>query len=135
MIVIYADGAYSSSRNRGGWAFVVIKDDVKIDSCFGDVDDTTNNRMEIQASYEALEWANEHDIKEFTIRTDSMYVIGTMTLNWKKKKNVDLWVQMFESIEGLNVSWEHVKGHNGDKWNDYVDMLAQHASRLELNDV
>ena len=25
MIEIYTDGAYSSSRNQGGWAFVVVK--------------------------------------------------------------------------------------------------------------
>ena len=26
MIEIYCDGAYSSSRNQGGWAFVVVQD-------------------------------------------------------------------------------------------------------------
>ena len=48
--------------------------------------------------------------------------------NWKstnKKdvKNIDLW----KELDGLNHSgiyWKWVKGHNGNKWNDYVDELA-----------
>ena len=60
MIKVYCDGAYSSSRNQGGWAFVVLKDDVKIYSSFFPVKDTTNNRMEIQAAIEACKWAKEN---------------------------------------------------------------------------
>ena len=63
MIKIYTDGAYSPSRSQGGWAFVVLKDDVKIYSSFFPVKDTTNNGMEIQAAIEACKWAKEKDLK------------------------------------------------------------------------
>ena len=43
-IILYCDGAYSSSRDQGGWAFVVLKDGEKIHSDFFPEKKTTNNR-------------------------------------------------------------------------------------------
>lgn len=133
MIEIFTDGAYSSSRNQGGWAFVVTQNNNKVHSSFDVVKNTTNNRMELQSAIEACKWAKENNISNFTLFSDSMYVIGTMTLNWKRKKNVDLWKQMDSVVTGLDINWKHVKGHNGDKWNSYCDMLAVHASHLLIN--
>jgi ribonuclease HI len=57
-----------------------------------------------------------------------------MTKNWNKKKNVDLWIKLDEIITSdINITWKHVKGHSGNKWNDYCDMLAVHGSELILN--
>ena len=131
MIKIYTDGAYSSSRDQGGWAFVVLKDDEKIHSSFYPVRKTTNNRMEILAAMEACKWSKENGYTEITIISDSMYVIGTMTQNWKRKKNVDLWIEFDKIIEGMTVKFEHVKGHNGDKYNNLCDVLAVQASHCE----
>ena len=131
MIEIYTDGAYSSSRERGGWAFVVVEDNKKTHSSFGSANKTTNNRMEIMAALKAMLWIEEKQIKESTIISDSMYVIGTMTRDWKKNKNVDLWVQMIDVASKINVKWKHVKGHSGNYFNDYCDMLAVHGSHLE----
>jgi ribonuclease HI len=130
MIEVYTDGAYSSSRNVGGWAFVITENNDKIHSSFGDVSDTTNNRMEIIACLNAMLWLQEQNKTEATIFTDSMYVIGTMTKNWKKKKNVDLWIKMFDVVGKLNINWQHIKGHSGNKWNEYCDMLAVHGSHI-----
>ena len=131
MIKIYTDGAYSSSRDQGGWAFVVVEDDLKTYSQFYPVKNTTNNRMEILAAMEACKWAKERNKLDITIFTDSMYVIGTMTQNWKRKKNVDLWIEFDEVVEGMNIKFEHVKGHNGDKYNSLCDVLAVQASHCE----
>ena len=131
MIKIYTDGAYSSSRDQGGWAFVVVEDDLKTYSQFYPVKNTTNNRMEILAAMEACKWAKERNKRDITSLTDSMYVIGTMTQNWKRKKNVDLWIEFDEVVEGMNIKFEHVKGHNGDKYNSLCDVLAVQASHCE----
>jgi ribonuclease HI len=133
MVEIYTDGAYSSSRNVGGWAFVVVKDGIKEDSGFGTVVNTTNNRMEIMACIKALEWIKAKEIKECILYTDSMYVIGTMTLNWKRKKNVDLWPTMFELAVDISISWTHVKGHAGNQFNELCDTLAVHGSHIVCN--
>lgn len=128
MITIYTDGACKTSDKTGGWAFVVIKDEEKVYSEFNSEDDTTNNRMEIMACIKALEYCLENNIKEIIINSDSMYVIGTMSQNWKRNTNHDLWRVMDDLCENIKVVWQHVKGHEGDKWNSLCDALAVAAS-------
>jgi len=130
MIKIYSDGAYSSSRNRGGWAYVILKDDEKIHHDYGDVFDTTNNRMEIISCMEGLKYCKTFGIKEVTVFSDSMYLIGTMSKSWRRNKNQDLWIEMEDVISGLSIEWKHTKGHANDKWNNYCDMLASFASTI-----
>jgi ribonuclease HI len=112
----------------GGWAFVVLKGEEKVKSAFFPVPNTTNNRMEVQAAIEACDWAKAAGISEFTLFTDSMYVIGTMTLDWKRKKNTDLWELMDESSKDLKIHWKHIKGHTGNKYNELCDALAVQAT-------
>jgi len=128
MIEIYTDGAYSSSRNQGGWAFVVVQDGIKIHHSFFPEKDTTNNRMEMQAVIEACLWTKEKQVSKITIFCDSMYVIGTMTKNWKRNKNVDLWAKMDLAVTNLDITWTHIKGHSKNKYNDLCDILAVTAS-------
>lgn len=128
MIEIYTDGAYSTTRNAGGWAFVVLKDKEKVSSSFGTVYETTNNRMELYAVIEAIKWLRNNNLTEATIITDSMYIIGTVTQNWKKKKNTDLWKKL--DYTGIQIDWKHVAGHSGNEFNDYCDLLAVHASHI-----
>lgn len=128
MITIYTDGACKTSNKTGGWAFVVVKDDEKIHSDFGPVDNTTNNRMEIIAALKAVEYCIEKSITEVTIITDSMYVIGTMSEGWKRNKNNDLWDILDAKVQNISITWKHVKGHTGQKWNELCDALAVAAS-------
>lgn len=134
MIKCYVDGAYSSLRNQGGWAFVVLKNDFKIHSEFFPEKDTTNNRMEIQAVIEACKWAKKYSVTELEIVSDSMYVIGTMTMGWKRKKNNDLWEIMDNVTKDLSITWTHVKGHSGNKYNELCDALAVEASKTIINE-
>ena len=129
MVKIYTDGAYAPTRNKGGWAFIVIKDNKKIHSSFFGEENTTNNRMEIQAVIEAIIWARENKLTKIEIFTDSMYVIGTMSKNWKRNKNHDLWEILDELVLNMTISWNHVKGHEGDRYNELCDALAVEASK------
>lgn len=130
MIEIFCDGAYSSSRNQGGWAFVVIKDDEIIYKNYGGLFNTTNQRMEIMAMIEALKF-----IKLFSrpvpikIYTDSMYVIGTITKNYNMNANQDLW-QILLPLVNRDIEYIHVKGHNGNKFNEECDKWAVFGSHL-----
>lgn len=128
---IYCDGAFSSSRSMMGIAYVLLDESLeKLHSEYEGISGGTNNRAEILAAMSAIKYCKENNIKEVTIYTDSMYLIGTQTKQWKRNKNQDLWIEMEDIIQRIEISWEHVKGHNGDKWNSYVDMLAQHASQI-----
>ena len=128
--VIYTDGAYSSSRNQGGWAFVVVQNNEVIYKEYDGLINTTNNRMEIMGMLKALEWINKNSIPlPIKIYTDSMYVIGTLTLNWKMKKNIDLW-QILIPLVNKDIEYLHVKGHDGNRFNEECDKWAVFGSNL-----
>ena len=130
MIEIYTDGAYSSSRNQGGWAFVVVQDNKIIHKDYEGLLNTTNNRMEIMGMLKALEWVKQNSIPlPIKIYTDSMYVIGTLTLNWKMKKNIDLW-EILIPLVNKDIEYLHVKGHDGNKFNEECDKWAVFGSNL-----
>ena len=129
----YTDGAYSSARNQGGIGVVFLRNGEKVYEYSKGFKDTTNNRMEIFAALAVLK-AIKKPVDILTIYTDSMYVIGCATLGWKRKKNIVLWEAFdreFNRISKLcpNITFQHVKGHADDKWNNYVDQLAVAASK------
>lgn len=128
----FTDGAYSSSRNQGGVGIVFIRNNQKVFEFSRGFKNTTNNRMEIGAVMLTLSCFNAK-VDSITIYTDSMYVIGCATLGWKRKKNKALWDQFdieYQRVSKLcsNITFQHVKGHAENKWNNYVDKLAVAAS-------
>ena len=127
-IVIYTDGACLGNPGPGGWGAVIFENGKK-KQLHGAEENTTNNRMEITAVLEALRTIPRNvDVRIFS---DSTYVINTMTKNWKRKKNQDLWPQLDNEVEARNVEWEWVKGHSGDRFNEEADQLAyREASRV-----
>lgn len=129
----YSDGAYSSARNQGGVGVVFIRNGIKVFEYSKGFKNTTNNKMEIAAALMVLKCLKK-PIDSLTIYTDSMYVIGCATLGWKRKKNILLWKIFDEEFERISklcpvIKFQHVKGHAGDKWNNYVDKLAVSASQ------
>lgn len=132
MITIYTDGAYSSTRNRGGWAFYCPELHIRV---AGNKDITTVNRMELMAVIKALEFISDSNVpdKEITIYSDSMYVIGGLTLNWSQAINSDLWDQLNMLISLLfdkTFHFIHVSGHAGNEGNETVDQLAVKLSNI-----
>ena len=130
MIHVYTDGAYSSSRNQGGWSYVVLYKNHLIKKEFGGVKATTNNRMEILAVLNAVELF-KNTTQSVNIYTDSMYVVGSLTLNWKRNANLDLW-EKFNSYDLSKFNFLHVKGHNDNKYNEMCDDLAVLGSHLKI---
>ena len=128
MIEVYTDGAYSSSRNQGGLGIVFIKDNKIIAKFSKTYKNTTNNRMELMAVIIALQ--SIKDENEIIIYSDSMYVIGTATQGWKRKKNLDLWEKYDAVIDSFKtVTFKHVKGHSTNMFNNLCDEMAVAASQ------
>ena len=120
-IIIYTDGACLGNPGPGGWGAVIFVNEEKT-FLHGAQENTTNNRMEIMAVVEALRFIpTDADVKIFS---DSTYVINTMTKNWKRKKNQDLWIMLDNEVAGRNVEWQWVRGHSGDLFNEEADKLA-----------
>lgn len=123
---VYTDGAFSPTKNMGGIAFIILNSEGSIVAEFYKAfKNTTNQRMEQLAVAIALE--SIKNPSNITILSDSAYVINTYNLNWKRKKNNDLWERIDKAKAIHNVTFKHIKGHDGDKWNEYVDKLAVKA--------
>lgn len=138
MYKLITDGAFSSSRNSGGFAFIFLRDSIPILKYSKQVKNTTNNQMEMLAIIYGLKCINK-PINELIIISDSMYCIGCASLGWKRKKNIKLWKLFdleFERVSKLCpiIQFKHVRGHQKDnseesKWNNECDKLAVLASQ------
>ena len=132
MYTVYTDGAYSKSLNSGGIGIVILKENKLIFTYSKHFNKSTNQRMEVIAVIYALNILK--DAKDIKIITDSMYVIGCASLGWKIKKNPILW-NIFNKYynklksNGCNIEFQHVKGHEGDTYNEMCDKLAVAASK------
>ena len=130
--VLYTDGAYSSARNQGGIGFIILKNEECIIKYSKMYKNTTNNQMEILAVILGLK-CFKNNINSLTIITDSQYVIGCATKNWKRKKNKKLW-ELFDKVykdtqsKCVNITWKWTPGHASNKWNNICDELAVNAS-------
>jgi ribonuclease HI len=133
--VIYTDGACSGNPGPGGWG-VVLRYGSAVKELHGSEPLTTNNRMELTAVISALE-ALKRPVK-VTLYTDSTYVLngvtkwlpgwqrnGWLTAGKKPVKNVDLWQRLAAAMARHEVTWQWVKGHNGDPGNERADELAR----------
>jgi ribonuclease HI len=91
---------------------------------------TTNNRMELTAAIEGLR-ATEPGA-HVVLRSDSKYVVNTMTLGWKRKANQDLWKLLDLESARRTVRFEWVRGHDVDPINQRADELAVMAANGRL---
>jgi ribonuclease HI len=121
----YADGACRGNPGPGGWGAVIIAPDGAVEELNGADSSTTNNRMEITAAIEALRRIPRG--ARIVLRSDSQYVVNTMKLNWKRSANRDLWEQLDVETELREVSFEWVRGHSGEQFNERADRLANAA--------
>ncbi len=133
-VYIYTDGACKGNPGPGGWGALMRYQDTEKEF-FGGENETTNNRMEMTASIQALSQL-KHSC-DVVLTTDSQYLRKGITewiVNWKKRgwktaskkpvKNADLWKQLDKLVQKHQVTWHWVKGHSGHPENERADELA-----------
>ena len=95
--------------------------------------------MELMACITAIEHL-EPDLP-IILHSDSRYMVdainkrwvyGWRKRGWKKSdgqpaKNPDLWERLLQRLEALRVTFQWVKGHAGQEWNERCDQLAGQA--------
>ena len=145
-LVIFTDGStrirnQKGALNKGGYGFVVYDGSIVIDAFREQVDNTTNNRMELTAIIKALEkYGAEYDSWDAPIiYTDSSYVVMSLTKwihTWKQDdwirpsgypvENVDLMKRAYELLYETDHYANIIKcpGHNGLVGNELADKLA-----------
>lgn len=134
-VTIYTDGACSGNPGPGGWGAILMYKQHKSEISGGEKD-TTNNRMEMMAVLQALSALKEPC--EVDLYTDSAYIYNCFTKNWiynwkkngwktsakKEVLNQDLWEQLFRLSHTHKITWNKVKGHADNAYNNRCDALA-----------
>jgi len=137
-VELYTDGACSGNPGPGGWGAVLIYRG-RVKEMSGGCEDTTNNRMELTAVIEGLSALKERC--EVTVYSDSQYVVNGITKGWaagwrakgwiksdkKPALNSDLWEKLLSLCEYHKSSFEWVKGHAENTYNNRCDQLAVEA--------
>jgi ribonuclease HI len=138
-VTIYTDGGADPNPGPGGWGVILLHNESgQVRELSGGEPHTTNNRMELLAAIHALEALKQPC--EVCMYTDSEYLRRGITewvqkwirdgwMRGKKKnqpvENVDLWQRLLALTESHDVSWEWVKGHAGNAYNERADSLAR----------
>ncbi|MBO5327754.1 MAG: ribonuclease HI [Clostridia bacterium] len=137
-VILYTDGACSGNPGVGGWGAVLMyKQHEKRFSAAEK--ETTNNRMELTAVIQGLKQLKEPC--EVEVYSDSSYVVnaflngwiyGWERNGWKKADksavlNVELWQELLALTKIHNVTFNWVKGHADNEYNNICDKLATDA--------
>ncbi|TKB24464.1 ribonuclease HI [Desulfopila sp. IMCC35006] len=140
-IIVYTDGGSINNPGPGGYG-VVIETDGTRRELSGGFRHTTNNRMEMMAAIVALRELRRCG-KKIILFSDSSYLVNGIKKGWAKKwrtrgwqksdgqpvLNIDLWRELLDLLEGVDVSFNWVKGHAGNELNERCDRLAVAAAR------
>ena len=132
---IFTDGSCDPNPGPGGWGLVWVEKGQILEERSGREDQTTNNRMELQALIETYSLLPTN--KSYTVYSDSQLAVNTINQwaagwekrGWKRKtgaiKNLELvqslWILSKEKPQ-IELKW--IKAHDGSLWNEYADALA-----------
>ena len=135
MIHIYTDGSARGNPGPGGYGVVLKYQNYTKELAQG-YKKTTNNRMELLAVIIGLE-ALKNPPQAVTIYSDSKYVVDAVQKGWLKnwlkvdfkgKKNPDLWQRFWLIYQKHRVAFCWIKGHAGHPENERCDELAVKSS-------
>lgn len=144
VVHLFTDGACSGNPGPGGWAFILrhVASGKEMERNGGE-QETTNNRMELEAVVQGLAALKKPCAVE--LFTDSVYVGKGLSEwmkkwkanQWKRKEgdrwkpvaNEDQWRKLDELVSQHQLKYTRVAGHSGHPENERCDELAVEAAR------
>lgn len=132
---MYTDGASRGNPGPGGYGVILMTGSLRKELSQG-YRLTTNNRMELMAVIAGLEAMKRGDLN-ITIYSDSQYIVKAITegwlsnwlkINFKGKKNKDLWLRYHALAVNQNIKIIWVRGHAENVHNNRCDELATAAA-------
>ena len=138
-VIAYCDGGCRGNPGPGGWACLII-DPVSHDAlerCGGE-DPTTNNKMELMGAIMVLRSLRKpgttvtiHSDSQYVIKAASEWIPGWTARGWRRKegplKNVELLQELDRLAAPFVITWQWVRGHDGNPGNERVDALTNQA--------
>lgn len=131
--IAYVDGSFNTATNEFGYGVVMFHDgrQIHLSDSFNDEEMASMRNVagEIYGSMAAMEYAIKNNVSNLTIYYDYMGISKWCTGEWKtNKKGTILYKKYYDQAKKkVNISFEKVKGHSGDKYNDLADSLAKKA--------
>ena len=149
VVSVYTDGSCNGNPGPGGYAAIIRKGEW-CKEISGAVPYSTNNRMELTAVIRGLSEIE----KGSTVRvlTDSAYIEravneGRLAVwqenGWRRirtlepVRNADLWRSLLSIVKSrdLDVKFQKIAAHRGNRFNERVDFLARRAARSAKHEV
>lgn len=135
-LVAYVDGSYYSATGEFSYGVVILQNGSEY--CFHErlsdpeLASMHNVAGEIKGAEAAMGYAVEHGYSQITIYHDYEGIARWCTGDWRANKSgTQAYKAYYDSIsDRLQVRFEKVKGHSGDKYNDMADRLAKQALGL-----
>lgn len=142
-VKLYTDGSAIRNPGPGGYGAILLFKDESGRKFKKEISKgykrTTNNRMELLGVIAGLQCLRTQC--HVDIFSDSQYVVNAFTKHWidswirnnglDERPNFDLWRHLVELTDYHVCEFHWVKGHNGNKWNERCDELAQLAARSD----
>ncbi len=135
--VAYVDGSYNVTTQKFGCGVVIFYNGAEhtFSECFDDAEmaQMRNVAGEIEGAKRAMRWCAENSVDELDIYYDYEGVEKWCTGEWKTNKSGTAAYKKFydEMSKTISISFNKVRGHSGDRFNDMADLLAKKAVGIE----
>lgn len=135
--VAYVDGSYDVTSNCFSYGMVIFYqgETLTFHQKYEDAElaQMRNVAGEIKGAEAAMRFAYEHQIKHLIIYHDYEGIAKWCNGAWKaNKEGTKAYQAYYQSIaESVRISFQKVKGHSGDKYNDMADVLAKKALGID----
>ncbi len=129
-VLIYCDGSsLGNGRGETRAAAVALLGWRDKWRAFGEyLGNATNQQAEIAAAAVGLEKLTEPC--RVRVKTDSRYVVETMSGRFRRKSNHEWWERLDSAARPHQIKWEWLKGHAGHVAQEAVDKAARKIAAL-----
>lgn len=131
-VVAYVDGSFNPASGRYGYGCVLFTPDGKRTELFGGGSNPETARVrnvggEMLAAMHAARWAMKEGFRAVDIHYDYQGIEMWAVRGWKRNNELTRAYSdtMQKWMGRIDISFQKVKGHSGDAWNDRADFLAK----------
>ena len=135
-LVAYVDGSYDQSTQCFSYGMVILEngEEKTFNKSFSDSSLRSMRSVagEIMGARAAIEYAIKNNKKRLIIRYDYDGIANWPLGKWSASKEATKSYVKFvrEAVQKVQITFEKIKAHSGDKYNDYADKLAKQALAL-----